>query len=468
MELQCSRFRLIRVSKRRRSKFESLMQKLLLKYNDENGAPKEVIVTGEKFIVGRHPENDLQISSSKLSREHIKIIRNGAEYTVEDVGSTNGTKLNRRELLAPEVLFDGDLLDLGGGVELTVEITSAESRSSKDEDRVSPDVDIELAGAKPLNAAPSTSNVSRPVHSDPGSGFGKFFLIAPLLVLFVLIFAGGAIFLLRGTGSTQVTRNNGDFRDDVPVDDTDENSGDKPDNADLAPSDLITPLASPENSPPSDGPDDPTPVPDSSPRSGGSENEKIERAAISFMRRIARNDPNPVLTSAQINALKGKINQFSGSSALAANIKDAKTNTAAITALARSKNLIPQFVVNAALTKLGNNRGNVLSTAESMLEVLDKLNIQIGDEVADDGLVTIAAYQQGVDGQFLQMRNTMERLARDNPTASSLRVRSIWFLQDKGKLSSSEFELALRFLAIGTITQNPEAFGVNAEALTFS
>ncbi len=444
------------------------MPKLLLKYNDENGSPKEVTVTGDRFIVGRHPENDLQISSSKLSREHIKITRNGTEYTVEDVGSTNGTKLNQRELLTPEVLFDGDLLDLGGGVELTVEIASAESLSSKDEDRMHPDGDSGPAQAKPIIATPSTSTVSSSVQSAPGSGFGKFFLIAPLLVLLVLIFAGGAIFLLRGTGATQVTRNDGDFNDDHWVDDVDDNSGDKPENADPGPADSITPLASPVNSPQSDGTDDPTPAPDASPRSGGSENEKIEIAAISFMRRIARNDPNPVLTSAQINALKGKVNQFSGSSALAANIKDAKSNAAAITALARSKNLIPQFVVSAALTKLGNNRGNVLSTAESMLEVLDKLNIQIGDEVADDGLVTIAAYQQGVDGQFLQMRNTMERLARDNPTASSLRVRSIWFMQDKGKLSSAEFEFALRFLAIGTITQNPEAFGVNAEALTFS
>ena len=100
-----------------------------------------------------------------------------------------------------------------------------------------------------------------------------------------------------------------------------------------------------------------------------------------------------------------------------------------------------------------------------MAEVLDKLNIQIGDEVADEGLVTIAAYQQGAGGKFLQMRNTMEKLASNNPSVSSRQVRTIWFLKDKAQISNAEFEFALRFLAIGIITQNPASFGVRTQEL---
>jgi hypothetical protein len=40
-------------------------------------------------------------------------------------------------------------------------------------------------------------------------------------------------------------------------------------------------------------------------------------------------------------------------------------------------------------------------------------------------------------------------------------------LQQNGKITQAEFDNAVTFLAIGTIVQNPKAFGVNAEAITF-
>jgi hypothetical protein len=119
----------------------------------------------------------------------------------------------------------------------------------------------------------------------------------------------------------------------------------------------------------------------------------------------------------------------------------------------------------AAIAKLGTSRGDVLQAAVSMADVLDKLNTQIGSELADDSLLMIAAFDQGVAGDFLRMRNMLQDLATKFPE-SSRAIRSIWFLEKNGKLSSGEFDRALTFLAIGTITQNPKDFGVNAEALT--
>jgi two-component system, cell cycle response regulator len=43
------------------------------------------------FTVGRHPTNLLRIDEDSISRFHSRIIRNGDEYTVEDMGSRNGT-----------------------------------------------------------------------------------------------------------------------------------------------------------------------------------------------------------------------------------------------------------------------------------------------------------------------------------------------------------------------------------------
>ena len=99
-----------------------------------------------------------------------------------------------------------------------------------------------------------------------------------------------------------------------------------------------------------------------------------------------------------------------------------------------------------------------------MADVLEKLNTQIGSERSDDSLMMIAAFDQGQRGDFMGLRNTLQDLATKFPE-SSRSIRSIWFLQKQGKISAAEFDFALQFIAIGTISQNPKDFGVSAEPL---
>ncbi len=100
-----------------------------------------------------------------------------------------------------------------------------------------------------------------------------------------------------------------------------------------------------------------------------------------------------------------------------------------------------------------------------MSGVLDRLTIVLSNELADDALLVIAAYSEGVEGNSLKMRDRLAGLAKKNPTASSREIRSIWFLKERNEISNAQYEFALNFLAIGTITQNPKEFGVNSEAL---
>jgi hypothetical protein len=60
-------------------------------------------VTKDRFLIGRGKHCDLIISSGKVSREHAAIVRNGTEYFIEDLGSSNGTwydkrRINRRQI----------------------------------------------------------------------------------------------------------------------------------------------------------------------------------------------------------------------------------------------------------------------------------------------------------------------------------------------------------------------------------
>jgi len=113
------------------------------------------------------------------------------------------------------------------------------------------------------------------------------------------------------------------------------------------------------------------------------------------------------LTTDQAQKVNAQIKQLSGSSTLAANIESARKSSTQIKTLAGSKNLPPQFLATAALAKLGTSRGDPLQTAQSMSDVFEKLNTQIGSERSDDSLMMVAAFDQGQRGDFMGLRNTL-------------------------------------------------------------
>lgn len=62
--------------------------------------------------VGRHPESDIFLDDITVSRRHVEVRREGARYWVRDVGSLNGTYVNR-ERADDQELADGDELQVG-------------------------------------------------------------------------------------------------------------------------------------------------------------------------------------------------------------------------------------------------------------------------------------------------------------------------------------------------------------------
>jgi hypothetical protein len=68
----------------------------------------------EKDVIhaGRHPQSDIFLDDVTVSRRHAEIIRDDTGYRVRDVGSLNGTYLNR-ERVESAPLSDGDELQIG-------------------------------------------------------------------------------------------------------------------------------------------------------------------------------------------------------------------------------------------------------------------------------------------------------------------------------------------------------------------
>lgn len=74
---------------------------------------------GSRFLLdqdvtsaGRHPDSDIFLDDVTVSRRHAEFRREGSGYTVHDVGSLNGTYVNR-ELVEHAVLRTGDEVQVG-------------------------------------------------------------------------------------------------------------------------------------------------------------------------------------------------------------------------------------------------------------------------------------------------------------------------------------------------------------------
>jgi pSer/pThr/pTyr-binding forkhead associated (FHA) protein len=69
--------------------------------------------SGENGI-GRDPASVVVLDAPGVSRRHARILVSEDRIVLEDLGSKNGTRLNRQPLKEPTVLSDGDVIELGG------------------------------------------------------------------------------------------------------------------------------------------------------------------------------------------------------------------------------------------------------------------------------------------------------------------------------------------------------------------
>ena len=74
---------------------------------------------GSRFVleedvttVGRHPDSGIFLDDITVSRRHAEFVRQGKGYVVRDVGSLNGTYLNR-ERIEEGALANGDEVQVG-------------------------------------------------------------------------------------------------------------------------------------------------------------------------------------------------------------------------------------------------------------------------------------------------------------------------------------------------------------------
>ncbi len=72
----------------------------------------------DRLVIGRLPECDVVLAQREASRMHAAIVRDGADYYVEDLGSRNGTFVNGERVEGRRQLRDGDEVSIGNVVTL--------------------------------------------------------------------------------------------------------------------------------------------------------------------------------------------------------------------------------------------------------------------------------------------------------------------------------------------------------------
>jgi len=76
-------------------------------------AGEHFIPQGDRTTIGRSPDNDIFLDDVTVSRKHAVVLQSGGELRIEDLGSLNGTFVNRRRIDAATRLESGDEVQIG-------------------------------------------------------------------------------------------------------------------------------------------------------------------------------------------------------------------------------------------------------------------------------------------------------------------------------------------------------------------
>lgn len=114
-----------------------------LSISSPDGASRRFAIEKDRVTIGRARDNDLFLPDQWLSRRHAEIRQGKEGYTVVDLGSKNGTLVNRARIAEERLLRSGDVITLGDHV-----ITFASDEAPAAE----PEAETEPFGTKVFSA----------------------------------------------------------------------------------------------------------------------------------------------------------------------------------------------------------------------------------------------------------------------------------------------------------------------------
>lgn len=151
--------------------------------------PNQVYDLNKDIItIGRDITNDITINDPEVSRHHLRFTRGAGGFTLEDLGSTNGTFVNGQRLTGAKPLNNGDMIGLGETVTLGYELVrgmAGASPAGVDVAPVAPQSPLraptapigqgQQGGYSPYSPQAAQSQPPQPQspYAQPQSGYGQ-------------------------------------------------------------------------------------------------------------------------------------------------------------------------------------------------------------------------------------------------------------------------------------------------------
>jgi hypothetical protein len=76
-------------------------------------ADRRLLVAPGGAVIGRSRDCDIVLDDAGVSRRHMRLRPISGEWTIEDLGSTNGVRLNDEEIRGAQPLHPGDRIEIG-------------------------------------------------------------------------------------------------------------------------------------------------------------------------------------------------------------------------------------------------------------------------------------------------------------------------------------------------------------------
>ncbi|HVG60469.1 MAG TPA: FHA domain-containing protein [Hyalangium sp.] len=80
---------------------------------DDEGRKTVVPFVREEITIGRQEGNTIRLTERNVSRRHARLMRQNGHVVVEDLGSSNGTRINGERISGQSTVKDGDLIQIG-------------------------------------------------------------------------------------------------------------------------------------------------------------------------------------------------------------------------------------------------------------------------------------------------------------------------------------------------------------------
>lgn len=89
------------------------MPEMLIYVKGAEAHRRKIRFSRKRLVIGRASECDMTLGHGTLSRQHLAILEEEGQWYVEDLGSSNGTRINGAKIESRSPLGDGDRIAAG-------------------------------------------------------------------------------------------------------------------------------------------------------------------------------------------------------------------------------------------------------------------------------------------------------------------------------------------------------------------